>query len=115
MSCKGNIYAFKWSELYTSTFDGSHSYKFCQQEKNIGFVIHPRSSIWLEDARQHANTNMTIMLIGNKCDLVHRRVVIGISLKKSDVASCGTGVTSCILALFDIVVEATTSRILSGP
>ncbi|KAL0443079.1 UNVERIFIED_CONTAM: Ras-related protein RABB1c, partial [Sesamum latifolium] len=28
---------------------------------------------WLEDARQHANPNMTIMLIGNKCDLAHRR------------------------------------------
>ena len=24
---------------------------------------------WLEDARQHANPNMTIMLIGNKTDL----------------------------------------------
>lgn len=24
---------------------------------------------WLEDARQHANPNMTIMLIGNKNDL----------------------------------------------
>lgn len=24
---------------------------------------------WLEDARQHANSNMTIMLIGNKADL----------------------------------------------
>ncbi|MFS7934981.1 putative small GTPase, P-loop containing nucleoside triphosphate hydrolase [Helianthus anomalus] len=30
---------------------------------------------WLQDARQHANANMTIMLIGNKCDLAHRRVV----------------------------------------
>ncbi|RLM65787.1 ras-related protein Rab-2-B [Panicum miliaceum] len=30
---------------------------------------------WLEDARQHANANMTIMLIGNKCDLSHRRAV----------------------------------------
>lgn len=30
---------------------------------------------WLEDARQHANVNMTIMLIGNKCDLSHRRAV----------------------------------------
>jgi len=30
---------------------------------------------WLEDAGQHANSNMTIMLIGNKCDLVHRRAV----------------------------------------
>ncbi|KAK4369100.1 hypothetical protein RND71_012892 [Anisodus tanguticus] len=29
----------------------------------------------LEDARQHANANMTIMLIGNKCDLAHRRAV----------------------------------------
>ena len=30
---------------------------------------------WLEDARNHANSNMTIMLIGNKCDLAHRRAV----------------------------------------
>lgn len=30
---------------------------------------------WLEDARQHANSNMTIMLIGNKSDLGHRRAV----------------------------------------
>ncbi|CAM6045861.1 unnamed protein product [Sphagnum compactum] len=30
---------------------------------------------WLEDARQHANSNMTIMLIGNKWDLAHRRAV----------------------------------------
>lgn len=30
---------------------------------------------WLEDARQHANPNMAIMLIGNKCDLSHRRAV----------------------------------------
>ncbi|KAL8506250.1 hypothetical protein ACS0TY_017208 [Phlomoides rotata] len=30
---------------------------------------------WLEDARQHANASMTIMLIGNKCDLAHRRAV----------------------------------------
>ncbi|XP_022759837.1 ras-related protein RABB1c-like [Durio zibethinus] len=30
---------------------------------------------WLEEARQHANANMTVMLIGNKCDLAHRRAV----------------------------------------
>ena len=30
---------------------------------------------WLEDARQHAHSNMTIMLIGNKSDLQHRRAV----------------------------------------
>ncbi|KAE8685872.1 GTP-binding protein YPTC4 [Hibiscus syriacus] len=30
---------------------------------------------WLEDARQHANANMSVMLIGNKCDLDHRRAV----------------------------------------
>ncbi|PNY15499.1 putative F-box plant protein [Trifolium pratense] len=27
--------AFKWSKLYPSAFDGSHSYKFHQQEKHI--------------------------------------------------------------------------------
>ena len=30
---------------------------------------------WLEDARQHSNNNMTIMLIGNKCDLEQKRQV----------------------------------------
>ncbi|EYU44839.1 hypothetical protein ABFS82_08G003400 [Erythranthe guttata] len=30
---------------------------------------------WLEDARQHANPNMTIILIANKSDLAHRRAV----------------------------------------
>eukprot|EP01094_Clydonella_sp_ATCC50884_P012866 TRINITY_DN23158_c0_g1_i1.p1 TRINITY_DN23158_c0_g1~~TRINITY_DN23158_c0_g1_i1.p1 ORF type:complete len:231 (-),score=91.09 TRINITY_DN23158_c0_g1_i1:27-686(-) len=32
-------------------------------------------SAWLEDAKQHSNSNMTIMLIGNKSDLEHRRQV----------------------------------------
>lgn len=30
---------------------------------------------WLEEARQNANANMVIMLIGNKLDLEHRRAV----------------------------------------
>lgn len=30
---------------------------------------------WLEEARQNANSNMVIMLIGNKADLEHRRAV----------------------------------------
>ncbi|RZS15344.1 hypothetical protein BHM03_00047172 [Ensete ventricosum] len=30
---------------------------------------------WLEDARQNANADMTIMLIGNKSDLARRRAV----------------------------------------
>jgi len=30
---------------------------------------------WLEDARQHSNSQMTIMLIGNKSDLESRRQV----------------------------------------
>ncbi|XP_064937546.1 ras-related protein RABB1c-like [Musa acuminata AAA Group] len=30
---------------------------------------------WLEDAREHAGANVTIMLIGNKCDLACRRTV----------------------------------------
>ena len=32
-------------------------------------------STWLEEARQHSQSNMTIMLIGNKNDLEHRRAV----------------------------------------
>jgi len=30
---------------------------------------------WLDDARQHASSEMTIMLIGNKCDLDQKRAV----------------------------------------
>ena len=30
---------------------------------------------WLQDIRQQANSNITIILIGNKCDLKYRRVV----------------------------------------
>ena len=30
---------------------------------------------WLEDARQHSHSNMTIILVGNKADLEHRREV----------------------------------------
>jgi small GTP-binding protein len=32
-------------------------------------------SSWLEDARQHSSPHMTIMLIGNKLDLEHKRAV----------------------------------------
>lgn len=32
-------------------------------------------SRWLDEARQHSQSNMTIMLIGNKSDLEHRRAV----------------------------------------
>jgi len=32
-------------------------------------------SVWLEEARQHSQSNMAIMLIGNKNDLEHRRAV----------------------------------------
>ena len=30
---------------------------------------------WLEDARHHASSNMTIMLVGNKADMESKRVV----------------------------------------
>ena len=29
----------------------------------------------LTDIKQYADTNITIMLVGNKCDNIHRRVV----------------------------------------
>jgi small GTP-binding protein len=32
-------------------------------------------SAWLDDAREHANPNMTVMLIGNKSDLAAKRAV----------------------------------------
>jgi Ras-related protein Rab-2A len=30
---------------------------------------------WLEDAKKHSNSTMTIMLVGNKSDLENRRAV----------------------------------------
>ena len=44
-------------------------YDICRRET----FLHLTS--WLEDARQHASPNMTIMLIGNKSDLDHMRAV----------------------------------------
>eukprot|EP01112_Ceratiomyxa_fruticulosa_P007868 TRINITY_DN2047_c0_g4_i1.p1 TRINITY_DN2047_c0_g4~~TRINITY_DN2047_c0_g4_i1.p1 ORF type:complete len:214 (-),score=28.51 TRINITY_DN2047_c0_g4_i1:134-775(-) len=32
-------------------------------------------TVWLEDAKTHANSNMTVILVGNKNDLEHRRAV----------------------------------------
>ena len=37
---------------------------------------------WLEDARQHSNSNMVIMLIGNKSDLEARREVRIVNSKR---------------------------------
>lgn len=47
------------------------------RQDRTGLVICRRETFnhlasWLEDARQHANPNMTIMLIGNKSDLTVR-------------------------------------------
>ena len=30
---------------------------------------------WLADIKRHANTNINIMLVGCKCDMINRRVV----------------------------------------
>ena len=30
---------------------------------------------WLTVIKHHASTNVNIMLVGNKCDMIHRRVV----------------------------------------
>ena len=32
-------------------------------------------SQWLQDAKQHGSTDMTVILVGNKCDLEHLRQV----------------------------------------
>lgn len=45
---------------------------------------------WLEDARQHANPNMTIMLIGNKADLsVRQNSTFNLHDKESEFADDG--------------------------
>lgn len=46
---------------------------------------------WLEDARQHANPNMTIMLIGNKCDLTVSRLELAGTGQLSPHAGCCKG------------------------
>ena len=50
---------------------------------------------WLEDARQHANPNMTIMLIGNKSDLTARQALAGCGLHCTCHASFGCSAYSC--------------------
>ena len=47
-----------------SEFSYTHKYNFYSVVK-----------CWLEEAKQNGNPSMTIMLIGNKSDLDHRRAV----------------------------------------
>lgn len=63
------VYSASGGVIILSTGGVIHVLDFCRRET----FNHLAS--WLEDARQHANSNMTIMLIGNKCDLAHRRAV----------------------------------------
>lgn len=41
----------------------------------INFSLSVNNLLLLEDAKTHANSNMTIILVGNKSDLEHRRAV----------------------------------------
>ncbi len=50
---------------------------------------------WLEDARQHANPNMTIMLIGNKSDLTVRTGGSRVRLVEPAVRAAGVSSWSC--------------------
>nr|ADE77443.1 unknown [Picea sitchensis] len=56
--------------MYMIKTEGSRYHFIIKQRETFTHL-----STWLEDARQHASPNMTIMLIGNKCDLAHRRAV----------------------------------------
>ncbi len=51
---------------------------------------------WLEDARQHANPNMTIMLIGNKSDLTVRRAAAAAAPAPLGMLSCACRVRACM-------------------
>jgi Ras family len=77
------------------TIGGSWSsawWQFVRQMGDLGHAVYPRRETfnhlasWLEDARQHANPNMTIMLIGNKSDLT-----VCPLLCRSDAGLCTSG------------------------
>ena len=57
---------------------------------------------WLEDAKQNSNTTMTIMLIGNKCDLESKRQVCLPDLCYKPLVpsnSCSKGTSGSVLAV----------------
>lgn len=49
---------------------------------------------WLKELRDHADSNIVIMLVGNKSDLRHLRAV------PTDEARAFAGKTVCVLSLF---------------
>ncbi|KAG6743464.1 hypothetical protein POTOM_052156 [Populus tomentosa] len=74
-SINGEEEEMKYGEedkLVTVTIDASNNSGW---DMDIWRETFNHLASWLEDARQHANANMTIMLIGNKSDLAHRRAV----------------------------------------
>ena len=59
-----------------------HPLSFCKGAAGVLVVydITNRTSYmnveeWLTDIKHHASTNINIMLVGNKCDMIHHRVV----------------------------------------
>ena len=74
--CMGGVRAFAVRCPRLNTLDSMPAQFFTSykiQKRRRETFNHLTS--WLDDARQHANGNMTIMLIGNKCDLEQRRAV----------------------------------------
>ncbi|XP_020968896.1 ras-related protein RABB1b isoform X3 [Arachis ipaensis] len=72
-------HVFMWSDVLPKYEVDPFLKSFLQLTRRVCLLIRRETfnhlASWLEDARQHANPIMTIMLIGNKCDLSHRRAV----------------------------------------
>uniref|UniRef100_A0A7N2LR36 Reverse transcriptase zinc-binding domain-containing protein n=1 Tax=Quercus lobata TaxID=97700 RepID=A0A7N2LR36_QUELO len=73
---KRKVWILDWCYMCKSNGELlDHLFLHCPVAMDLWRETFNHLASWLEDARQHANANMTIMLIGNKCDLAHRRAV----------------------------------------
>lgn len=71
--CSSHIYHFLLHIMHSNSFMTQTTSSLCIVYFRRETFNHLAS--WLEDAKQHANPNMTIILVGNKSDLSQRRAV----------------------------------------
>jgi len=70
----------RFRNIATSYYRGAHSILLVFDVTNPDSFGNVRN--WLREVRQHASDDATVLLIGNKCDLVERRLVTTDDAKK---------------------------------
>ena len=83
----------KWTHCYLSAFT------FCLSLFQESFM---HIEGWLQDIDQHAGKNVSKLLVGNKCDLIHKKVVDSVTAK---VRASEAWVAVCVWCFWQLITE----------